>query len=60
MLACAIMYDIIMQNNLLCFKIVNNKKEIKFFVMDMTFILSPEGKKNVQMYISLMALPLIK
>ena len=28
--SCAIMYDVIVQNNLLCLKIVYNKKEIKF------------------------------
>ena len=40
------MYDIIVQNNLLCFKIIYNKKEIQIFAMSMTFILSREGKNG--------------
>ena len=40
--SCAIMYDVIVQNNLLCLKFVCNKKEIKIFA---TFISSRGARK---------------
>ena len=44
--------DIVVQNNLLCFKIIFNKKEIQIFVMNMTFISTCKAKKKYVSYLT--------
>ena len=49
MASCAIMYDVIMQNNRLCFKIVYNKKGIQIVGMNLTFFSSSEAKISISL-----------
>ena len=56
--SCAILYNVIMQNNLLCFKIVYNKKHIQTFERILTFISLREASRE-ELYIAFVALPLM-